>query len=133
MAYTRPNNMIFDDNIESVVTMGPYINLLAAVFEQARDDWEKGWSKVGKIGEYYDDSMYQADRKRLKNLNKTDTEYLCIIKKVNIYETANRNKNISGVQTFLKSDWFELICVCCNLDSDAIRDEFERIKYSFLK
>lgn len=117
-------------NINDDIDMNPYINLLAAIFEQARVDWIDGWTKISNI-KYYDKTVYNDNRKYLKTLEKDSDEYIELNKELKIYEVAI--KNINTVNAFLKSEWLELICVCYNLDWESIISEFNKIKNKIIK
>lgn len=129
MAY-RKVDVNIDNCIESMEIISPYINLMAAVFEQTRIDWKKAWNKVSKIGEYYDEEIYIQDVSKLKYLDKKGDEYSMLLRKINIFNSAS--KDINEIQAFLHSKWLESICGFCNLDIEDVRSEFNKIKISVL-
>lgn len=116
---------------EIIADMEPYINLLAAVFEQTRVDWITSWTGLTKLKKHYDKKIYNEDRKYLKTLEKDCDEYINLNRELKIYEIST--KYINTINIFLKSEWIELICACCNLDSESISGEFERLKNNIIK
>lgn len=118
------NNVIYrvDGDIET------YINLITAIFSQARHDWINGWNTIyRKMGRYYDDEIYSNDKKKLESLDKTDPEYRNLTKLITKYEKLEI-KNLLTVKSFLKSKWCESLCTCCNVEIDAVIDEFDRLR-----
>lgn len=118
-----------NNSIEASITIGPYVNLVAAIIEQAKYDWENGWLQISKL-DGYNDTIYKQDKKYLRSLLKDTDEYKILYKKVKIYESAC--KNIKAVDTFLNSEFLQFICTCCNIDDYIILKEFERIKNKYI-
>lgn len=132
MTYIRSMDISVNSDIEeNMVDMVPYINLLAAVFEQTRADWITSWTNLVKLKNHYNKKIYNRNRMYLKTLEKDCDEYINLNRELKIYESAT--KNINTINIFLKSEWLELICVCCNLDPESISGEFERLKNNITK
>lgn len=131
MSYRNVNvNVNINGNIEFAEMVSPYINLIAAIFEQARDDWEKAWKKYSKFEKDYDYIRYKNDLKSIKTIDKNNKEYILISKKINIYSSTIRD--INELQKFLHSKWLESICGYCNIDIEDVQSEFNKIKNNII-
>ena len=109
-------------------TSEPYVNLIAAIFDSARSDWEYAHNTISKLGgEEAAFEQWNRDREFLSNNRDKDMPvYKVTQKRASKYAQADKLRK--EVAAFLHSEWFEGLCAFCNLDSRAVIDEFEAVK-----
>ena len=106
------------------------LNLIAAVFEQTNHDWVSACKKKAKLGKYTE-QQYEKDRCILKSSNTRQLpEYKEAKNRTDVYISCE--KMINNILLFFQSNWFVTICNGCELDPDAIKDQFNSIKDSIL-
>ena len=107
-----------------------YLNLIAAIFEQTMNDWINAWKfKYDRLGDYSNED-YENDGNCIRKYKRDSNEYKKIKRRLDLYTKFLRDTG--SVITFLNNKWFESICVGCELDSNSVRDEFEKVKNNII-
>ena len=112
----------------ATATNEPFVNLVSAIFQSAKTDWEYAHRTISQLGgEEAAFEQWNRDREFLASGSSKDMPvYKVTQKRVSKYAKADKLRK--EVNAFLHSEWFEGLCAFCDLDAGAVIDEFEAVK-----